>query len=53
MGSVKLALLGFGASDATVFSRTASDTELEKDPNLVTNLKYQSIYGGGGLTLTW
>jgi hypothetical protein len=51
MGSVKLALLGFGASDATVFSRTATDEELEKDPNLVTNLKYQSIYGGGGLTV--
>ncbi len=53
LGPIKIALLGFGAGDATTFTRSVSDAELEQDPNLVTNLKYQSIYGGGGLTLTW
>jgi len=53
LGSIKVAALGFGAGDASTFTRSVSDAELEADPNIVTNLKYQSIYAGGGLTLTW
>ena len=53
LGSIKVALLGFGAGDASTFTRSASDAELEADPNIVTNLKYQSVYAGAGLTLTW
>jgi hypothetical protein len=53
LGSIKVALLGFGAGDASTFTRSVTDAEIQADPNLVTNLKYQSVYAGGGLTLTW
>jgi hypothetical protein len=53
LGSIKVALLGFGAGDASTFTRSVTDAEIEADPNMVTNLKYQSVYAGGGLTLTW
>ena len=53
LGSIKVALLGFGAGDASTFTRSVTDAEIQADPNMVTNLKYQSVYAGGGLTLTW
>lgn len=53
LGSMKVAILAFGAGDTSTFTRSVSDQELEEDPGIVTNLKYQSVYAGGGLTLTW
>lgn len=53
LGSIKVAILAFGAGDTSTFTRSVSDQELEEDPGIVTNLKYQSVYAGGGLTLTW
>lgn len=53
LGSVKFALLGFGAADSTTVSRVVTEADVANDPNTVKNLKYRSFYGGGGLTVTW
>ncbi len=51
--SLKLAVLIFSAVDQNHYTRLATTEELNEDPNLTTQLKFGSFFGGGGLTITW
>jgi hypothetical protein len=51
--SIKLALLVFSAVDQNHYTRLATKEELSENPNLTTQVKFGSFFGGGGITLTW
>lgn len=53
LGSIKVALLGFAAGDSTSFSKAATASQLEENPDTVTTVNFKSLFAGAGLTLTW
>ena len=53
LSSIRVALLGFAAGDATSFGKAATAAQLEENPDTVTTVNYKSLFAGAGLTLTW
>ncbi len=51
--SIKVAGLIFASMDSNQYTRVISVDELAKNPDLTTEVKYGSFFGGGGLTITW
>ena len=51
--ATKLAILIFSSLDQSQYTRMTSEEELTSNPNLTTEVKFGSLFGGGGITLTW
>ncbi len=51
--ATKLAILIFSSLDQSQYTRMTSQEELTSNPNLTTEVKFGSLFGGGGITLTW
>jgi hypothetical protein len=51
--TIKLALLGFTAAESTKIQKKLTDEQQASDSTLVSQLQLNSMFLGGGVTLTW